>query len=99
MHFQILHIEDCPNWEEAGRRLRLALDDSGHEDAAVEFRSLHTPAEAAAVEFAGSPTFTVDGADIFPADRIADLACRVYRTPNGLAGLPTVEQLTGALRA
>jgi len=49
--------------------------------------------------FAGSPTIYADGIDLFDgADGRGSLACRVYRTPEGLAGSPTVEQLIAAIR-
>jgi RNA polymerase sigma-70 factor (ECF subfamily) len=45
--------------------------------------------------FAGSPTILIDGIDAFPdATPITELACRVYRTPSGFAGTPTIEELT-----
>ena len=48
--------------------------------------------------FAGSPTIVVDGQDLFPSEgQTNDLACRIYFTPQGLAGLPTLAQLTEAL--
>ena len=98
MRVEILHIDDCANWEEAGRRVTIALAATGHADASVTFRTLRTPADAARFAFAGSPTITVDGVDLFPsAERISDLACRLYVTPAGLAGVPTVEQLEDAL--
>ena len=99
MHVEILHIDDCTNWEEAGRRLAIALAATGHADAPIAFRRIQTTADAAASAFAGSPTITVDGVDLFPsAERISELACRLYLTPTGLAGVPTVEQLEQALR-
>lgn len=98
MKVEILHIDDCPNWEEAGRRTADALMATGHEHVPVEFRRLQTSEDAARVPFAGSPTIVVDGADLFPTGaRITDLACRVYSTPDGLAGLPTSAQLVDAL--
>lgn len=99
MKVEILHINDCPNWEEAGRRVREALAVTGRDDVAVTFRLLRTSDDASRVPFGGSPTITIDGADLFPAGvRITDLACRVYSTPGGLAGLPAVGQLTDALQ-
>lgn len=99
MEFEVLHIDQCPNWEEAGGRLRTALNMTGHGDTVISFRLLRTPEDAAHVPFAGSPTITLDGEDLFPSDgRTTDLACRIYSTPAGLAGLPTVEQLTRAIK-
>lgn len=100
MKAEVLHIDECPNWEEAGRRLQAALAATGHSDVLVGYRLLTSREDAEAVAFGGSPTITIDGKDLFPSDgQTSDLACRVYRTPAGLAGLPTLEQLTDALAA
>lgn len=54
--------------------------------------------EAEELGFIGSPTVLVDGRDPFArgGEPVA-MACRVFRTPDGLAGSPTVEQLVEAL--
>ncbi len=99
MKVRILHIDECPNWEEAGRRLRTALDASGLDQVEVEYQLLTSAEDAAKVPFSGSPTILIDGTDAFPADgRTSDLACRVYFTDQGLAGLPTVAQLSRAVQ-
>lgn len=98
MKVEILHIPDCPNTAEAGDRLRTVLDSEGYTDADLAFVLIRSADEAAGLLFAGSPTILVDGGDLFPsADRTQDLACRVYSTPTGLAGMPTVDQLKEAL--
>ncbi|TFC01520.1 thioredoxin family protein [Cryobacterium adonitolivorans] len=98
MRIEILHIDECPNWVEAGHRLQAALDNTGNPDIAVAYRLLRTSEDAAKVPFAGSPTFTLNGEDLFATDgRTTDLACRIYFTPSGLAGLPTTEQLMKAI--
>lgn len=94
---EVLHIEECPNRVEAGGMIRRALDSLGLDGVEVRYVLLKTGEEAAAVPFAGSPTILVDGADLFPGRRTDDLACRVYRTPRGLAGLPTQDQVDRAL--
>ena len=100
MRAEVLYIEECANWEEAGRSLRAALDSAGHPDVPIGFTLVASGTEAARVHFAGSPTILIDGQDLFPSDgRTSDLACRVYVTPNGLAGRPTQEQLETALTA
>ncbi|MGC5171256.1 thioredoxin family protein [Microbacterium sp. DT81.1] len=100
MNIEVLHIEDCPSWIEAGSRLSEALDATGFGETTIMYRLLGTSADAAHVPFAGSPTITVDGQDLFPSGgRTVDLACRVYLTPTGLAGLPTTEQLIAAIDA
>lgn len=100
MNIEVLHIEDCPSWIETGGRLREALDATGFGETTITYRLLGTSADAAQVPFAGSPTITVDGQDLFPSGgRTVDLACRVYLTPTGLAGVPTTEQLIEAIDA
>lgn len=97
---EVLHIDDCPNWREAATRLRAALDATGHPDEAITFRLLRTSEDIDGTAFAGSPTITLDGVDLIPSQgATGDLACRVYATPAGLAGLPTVDQLIEGILA
>jgi len=56
-----------------------------------------TDDEAQVLRFPGSPTVRVDGRDLFPGPVGVGLACRVYRTPDGPAGSPTVDQLVDAM--
>jgi hypothetical protein len=54
------------------------------------------------LRFLGSPTVRVDGRDVEPGADERDefaLACRVYRTQDGLRGQPDPEWITAALRA
>lgn len=98
MKAEILHIDGCPGWEEAGRLLRQALDSTGHQDTVITNTLVDSAAAATQVPFAGSPTILIDGSDLFPSEgRANDLACRVYLTPDGFADRPTLEQLRQAL--
>jgi|GEM_PF-881085 len=100
MRYELQHIDDCPNWEVASERLREALIATGHGDDPVSVRTVRNSDEAEQMGFAGSPTIYADGIDLFPSgDDGGALACRVYQTPSGLAGSPTLEQLVGAIRA
>lgn len=95
---EILHIADCPNWEETRERARLAVLKTKHPGTIIETTLIDSPHKAATLHFAGSPTILVDGTDLFPSEGATqDLACRIYFTPNGLAGGPTQEQLEKAL--
>lgn len=99
MKVDVVHIDDCPNWVTAGDRVRAALDALGMVDVPVGYVLLRTPEEASEVVFAGSPTILLDGQDAFPSGgSTTDLACRVYMTDTGLAGLPTVSQIEHAIR-
>lgn len=98
MQVSVLYFADCPNWRDAGQRLRRALDQIGRPDAEIGFVAVETEADAAVVGFAGSPTFVLDGVDLFgPAPASVGLTCRVYATSVGLAGVPDVADLVAAL--
>ncbi|MDK1017238.1 MAG: thioredoxin family protein, partial [Actinomycetota bacterium] len=48
--------------------------------------------------FHGSPTVLINGIDPFAEnDAPVGLSCRIYRTDEGLAGTPTIDQLRQAL--
>lgn len=96
----VVYFEGCPSWQEAGRRMRLALEQAGKVDVAIAFVAVATQAEAAAAGFRGSPTILVDGADLFPGmPEPSGLSCRVYATAGGVAGVPGLVDLTAALES
>lgn len=100
MDVEVLHIDDCPNWTEAGQRLTAALTATGHAEEQIRYVLIDSATLAERHHFAGSPTLLVDGVDLFPDGApTVDLACRVYRTRDGLARLPTTEQIIEALAA
>ena len=85
-------FEGCPSWRIALERLR----DLGVEP---ELERVTTVEDAERLRFAGSPTILLDGRDPFaPEHANYGLTCRLFETPEGLAGSPTVEQLRRALR-
>lgn len=95
MRIELLYFDDCPNWKIAAERLEPLASARGLE---VMHRLVATPEEAEAAHFRGSPTILIDGRDAFPTgDNAFGLSCRVYQTPDGPAGSPTVAQLEGAL--
>ena len=97
MKIQFLYFDGCPHWELAAARLHEALVVHG-EPVEVERVVVDTLEKAESYRFLGSPSILVDGADPFaePGASVA-LSCRLYRTPQGPAGSPTVEQLVAAL--
>lgn len=100
MRLELLHIADCPNTRRALERVKAALAALGRDDVAVHLRLIESAADTAGTGFAGSPTITVDGADIFPGGApSSELACRIYPTPGGHAGAPTVDQVVEALKS
>lgn len=96
MRITVQYFDGCPNREVVDRRIAEALD--GRADAEIAHQRVETAEDAVRLRFLGSPTILIDGVDPFAGDDApVGLACRVYRTPDGLAGSPTVEQLRQAL--
>ncbi len=92
----MLYFDDCPNWQIADQRL--AAIAAGRADVVVTRHRIDTVQDAERVGFHGSPSILVDGVDLFPEPSAGvGLSCRVYRTPEGLSGSPTTEQLRAAL--
>jgi len=97
MKLELHYFEDCPNWKVAAERLDVVAASRG---LVVERRIVASAEEAEAAQFRGSPTVLVDGRDPFASgDEPFGLACRVYETPNGPAGSPTIEQLEAVIDA
>ena len=91
----MLYFDDCPHWRTAADRLAALQAELGFE---LTKQRVATSEEAELVGFHGSPTVLVDGVDPFaPDDAPIAFACRVYSTPEGSAGSPTIEQLRKVL--
>lgn len=98
MKLELFYFDGCPNWAVADERLREALHLAGHSDVRIQRQRVQTPEQAEEVGFLGSPTVRINGRDPFAqAGEQVALSCRVFSTPAGLAGSPTVEQLIEAL--
>ncbi|MDP2014772.1 MAG: thioredoxin family protein [Actinomycetota bacterium] len=93
------YFDGCPNWVQTEARLNEALALVGMDDVQIERQQVATVADAVRAGFIGSPTILIDGMDPFAVDGAQPgLACRVYSTPDGLRGSPTLEQLLTVLR-
>lgn len=93
MDVELQYFDDCPNWRVADDHLRTLANE--FTDVTVTRHLVETPAEARRVGFRGSPTILLDGVDPFAveSDPVGGLSCRVYQTPDGQAGSPTLDQL------
>jgi hypothetical protein len=98
MEITLQYFDGCPNWSIVADRL--STIESERPGITVTHRLVETLHDAEAIGFRGSPSILVDGVDPF-ADPSAPVgfACRVYTTPAGLAGAPTLEQLRNAIPA
>lgn len=98
MKVVLLVVPDCPNEAVALAHLRSALSALGMPDMAIRTHVIDSISAGSRNRFIGSPTITVDGIDLFPApDQTVGLTCRIYRTPEGLSGAPTTQQLKMAI--
>ncbi|TQL21171.1 hypothetical protein [Streptomyces sp. SLBN-134] len=98
MNIELLVVPDCPHAEPAAELLQRALVSIGLDSAAFTTRVISDTYEAEAAGFTGSPSFMAGGRDLFAEPgRAPGIACRVYRTSDGLAGLPGRDQLRRAL--
>jgi hypothetical protein len=98
MNIQLLYFEGCPSWQQGLENLKAALQREGLE-AEIESVKVRDDADAEAKHFLGSPSFRVNGVDLWHEAREQyALGCRVYHTPQGLRGVPTVDMLREKLR-
>jgi hypothetical protein len=98
MKIELLYFDGCPSWEDGLKNLKTALQAEGL-SASVEMVKVMDDEEAAKLKFLGSPHFRVDGQDLWPEQRQSySLSCRVYPTPEGIKGFPTVAMLRQQLK-
>ena len=98
MKIEILYFDGCPSWEDGLKNLEAALQDEGLL-ASVGMVNVINDDDAMRLKFLGSPHFRVDGQDLWPEERdIYSLSCRVYPTPEGIKGFPTVAMLREQLK-
>lgn len=98
MHVELLTIPGCPHGVSARELFASALELEGIDPALLTVREIATDADAAAASFRGSPSFIIDGTDLFPSNAAPALACRVYADPRGFSGQPDLESLRNAIR-
>ena len=98
MNVTLLYFDDCPNWQDTARDLRVLAADLG--TIVVIHHLVDSPEEAERTGFRGSPSVIVDDVDPFAdPDAPVGLSCRLYQTPDGPAGSPTLDQLRAVLTA
>lgn len=99
MQIDLLYFDGCPSWKRALENLRAALLAEALE-ADIHLVRVDDDDEANRRKFLGSPSFQVNGVDLWYEERQQyDLSCRVYATPQSLRGTPSQEMLREKLRA
>ena len=98
MNVRLLYFDGCPNWQEADRLLDEAVARTGRRDVTVEHVLVTSPEDAERWRFRGSPTVLIDGHDpLAHADAPIGFSCRVYPSPTGPTGTPSLQQLLDVL--
>lgn len=99
MNVELIYFDGCPSWQGGLENLTTALQAEGL-PVEIHLVLVADDDEAARLKFLGSPSFHVNGVDLWPEERDRyNLSCRVYATPQGLKGAPTVEMLREKVRA
>ncbi len=99
MKIELLYFDGCPSWQTGLKNLKSALQLEGI-DAEVNLVNVQNEADAIRLEFLGSPSFRVNNVELWAETRETfALSCRVYPTPEGMKGWPTVEMLREKLHA
>lgn len=93
MKIELLYFDGCPSWQNGLKNLQSALQAEAI-DAEVKLIRVDSDADAAREKFLGSPSFRVNGQDLWPEDREKYfMGCRVYATEAGMRGFPNVDML------
>lgn len=98
MHIELLTIPGCPHSHSARELFASALELEGIDPALLTVTEIATDADAAIASFHGSPSFIIDGTDLFPSNAAPALTCRVYPGQRGFTGQPDLDSLRIAIR-
>lgn len=99
MKIEVLYFEGCPNYLPAVEIVRKTLNSLGRKNK-IHQVEIHTQAEAETMEFVGSPSIRIDGADIEPWARTTKtfgLSCRTYLQGSQRGGVPSRDQVRRAI--
>jgi len=98
MKIELLYFEGCPSWESGLKNLEFAVQQEGLCVSIDQVKVIDDDA-AARLKFLGSPHFRVDGQDLWHEERENySLSCRLYSTPDGIKGFPTIDMLRQILK-
>lgn len=96
---ELLVVLDCPHEVTARVMVETVLNDL-EVPARISTTVVDSDEQARDIDFVGSPTFLINGQDPFAdPEATVGLACRIYRTPDGIAGVPPLSSLHEAIRS
>lgn len=98
MDIKLLYFDDCPSWQVALKNMKQALLAEQLSET-VTLVQIETNEQAQQEKFLGSPSIWIDGQDLWAEEReIYSMSCRVYATPDGIRGFPTIEMLRSKIQ-
>jgi hypothetical protein len=98
MNIELLYFEGCPSWQDGLENLKASLKAENIPDE-VHLLLVNDNESAEREKFLGSPSFRINGQDLWPEDRQDYyLGCRVYQTPVGLRGTPDADMLRAKIK-
>jgi len=93
INIDLLYFEDCPSWESGLLNLKKVIE-TEKISAKIKLVKIVNEDQAQKEHFLGSPSFRVNGIDLWPEEgNQYILNCRVYKTPSGMQGTPTIDML------
>jgi len=99
MKIELLYFDSCPSWQIALETLNSALREERITET-VNVMEIMNDEQAGQEKFLGSPSIRINGIDLwFEQRENYSLSCRVYATPEGVKGSPTVEMLRSKIRS
>ncbi len=93
MNIDLLYFDGCPSWQSALENLKIAIAEEKL-NAKIRLVKIDSPEQAVKRRFLGSPSIHIGKTDLWPGEREEFfLGRRVYQTPDGLKGWPTVKMI------
>jgi hypothetical protein len=98
MKVELLYFDGCQSWQSGLQNLHFALKANGL-DVSMELIQVMDNEDATRKRFLGSPSFRINGVDLWNEERDTySLSCRVYATPDGMKGSPSILMLQGEIQ-
>lgn len=99
MKIELLYFDGCPSWQTALENLKVALQQEDISEP-ITMLEIKDDEQAAQEKFLGSPSIRINGRDLWFENRENySLSCRVYGTPAGVKGYPTVDMLRSRIKS
>jgi hypothetical protein len=93
MKIELLYFDGCPFWQKGLENIKAVLS-TEKIDEEIDLIRIDNDETAIKEKFLGSPSFRIDGQDLWPEERQEyHLGCRLYITEDGLRGLPSMAML------